>query len=142
MLGDASDTGHVPHADSVGNHERMFDWIREVPMPVGCRSDAEQLVRATMAKARSRSTSGSWSSTTTCNPVDITSLIRLQYGDPTQVRESWSIEEANQVVAAGRERLDQSELGIFLCLMPSLALRPGKALRLLRRDIKEVGQDL
>jgi len=111
-------------------------------MPVGCRSDAEQLVRATMAKARSRSTSGSWSSTTTCNPVDITSLVRIQYDDPTQVREAWSIKEANQVVAAGRERLDQSELGICLCLMPSLALRPAKALRLFWSDIKEDGQDL
>ena len=38
MLGDASDSGHVPHADSAGNHERMFDWIREVPMPARCRA--------------------------------------------------------------------------------------------------------
>lgn len=32
-------SGHVPQADSAGSHERTLDWLREVPMPVGCRGN-------------------------------------------------------------------------------------------------------
>jgi integrase len=76
------------------------------------------------------------------NPVDLTSSVRIQHDDPTQVREPWSREEANKVMTAARGRLDQSELGIFLCLMLYLGIRPGEALGLRWCDIEEDGQHL
>ena len=65
------------------------------------------------------------------NPVLATDRVKPQKGDPTQVREPWSLEEVYRVLEAARD----DDLDGFLHLMLHTGLRPGEAMGIRWEDI-------
>ena len=65
------------------------------------------------------------------NPVQATDPVKRQKGDPSQVREPWSLEETHFVLVNSME----DELDTFLHLMLHTGMRPGEAHGLRWQDI-------